>query len=517
MKRGKWTSLLRILSVAAFCAGLGLPPLAAVAAQPAPPKKILVVIPTEPDTLDLASTRMETTCAPIAENITERLIGIAPDGKLIPGLATSWKVSNDGREIEFALRKNVKFHTGTPFTAQDVKFSHERALKSAQMYQRAMRNLEEFAVLDDYRVRFRFKLPDAQVLPGRLTPIGSKVYFETVGEEKYVRQPVGTGPYRFVSWAAGQYIELRADDGYWGEKPAVKEARISFVKEDTTRLSMLRAGEADLIVECPFATVNEIEAAGFKTAKVPTHPTVSVQFHNYNPNVPWHDRRVRLAIAHAIDGDAIVKRLFEGVPNRYPRLAPWELGYDPNLKPYAYDPEKSKKLLAEAGFAKGFEMPLYYFVGRVSGQKETAEAVALYLNAIGIRCKVEGIEAVKMMEKTRDWHKSTEAVYVGVSTVPTSNQPEPTIALEIGFYSKSPISLYRNPEFDVALERARATLNDKERAKLIQNAFQILHDDVASLVLWSNNTVYAMKKNVAFTPTVRSGYALVLLKDVKPL
>ncbi|MBI5443823.1 MAG: ABC transporter substrate-binding protein [Deltaproteobacteria bacterium] len=516
MKAARTVFPLWILWIIALGAAIGVGWGRAVAG-PAPVKKLMVVIPTEPDTLDIASTRQEPVCTPVAENIMERLIARATDGRLVPGLATSWKISKDGKEIELQLRKNVNFHNGMPFTAQDVKFSHERALKLAQPYQRVMRNLEEFSVLDDYRVRFRFKTPDAQVLQGRLTPIGSKEYFETAGEEKYLRHPVGTGPYRFVSWVPGQYVELKADESYWGEKPVVKEARFSFVKEDTTRVSMLRAGEADLISDTPFAAVNELEAAGFRTAKLPAQPTVSVQFHNYNPKVPWYDRRVRLAVAHAIDGDAIVKRLFEGVPNRYARLGPWELGYDPDLKPYAYDPEKSKKLLAEAGYPKGFEMPLYYFVGRASGQKETAEAVALFLNAVGIRCKVEGIESLKMAEKTRQWHASSEAVYVGVSPVPTSNFAEPTAALEVGFYSKSTIALYKNPEFDVALEAARETLDDQQRAKLIQKAFRILHEDVATAVIWSNVAVYAMKKNVTYTPTVKSGAVLVLLKDIKLL
>ena len=479
-------------------------------------KKIVIVTPSEPDTLDLNSSKMDGVCAPIAENITERLIGITPEGKLIPLLATSWKVSPNGKEIDFALRKGVKFHSGAPFTAKDVQFSHERGLKSSTTYQRSMRMLESFTVVDDYQVRFRFKTPDAQVLPGRCTPVESKTYYDRVGEEKFLREPVGTGPYRFIKWEPGHYIEVKTYDDYWGIKPAVKEARFAFVKEDTTRVSMLRAGEADMILECPFPLVKEVENAGFRTARLPTHPSTSVQFHTYNPKVPWHDRRVRLAVAYAIDRNAIVTRLFQGIPGLYARLCPWELGYDPELKPYPYDPERAKKLLAEAGYAKGFEMPLYYFAGRASGQKETAEVVALYLNAVGIRCKVQGIEAIKMIELTREWHKSTEAVVAGVTTVPTNNYAEPTQALEIGFYSKSPIGLYRNPEFDAALEKARTTLDDEKRAELIKQAVRILHEDVASVLLWSNVTIYAMNKSVTFTPTVKATHALILLKDIKP-
>jgi peptide/nickel transport system substrate-binding protein len=379
-----------------------------------------------------------------------------------------------------------------------------------------MRLLETFTVVDDYTVRFLFKKPDAQFLYSRGTPVESQAYHEKAGEEKFVREPVGTGPYRFIKWEPGQFIEVKASENYWGENPLVKEARFVFVKGDTTGVSMLKAGEADIILECPFALVKEVENAGYRTARLSTHPSVSIQFHTYNPKVPWYDKRVRLAIAMAVDNKVLVQNLFQGIPTSPVRLNTWELGYDKDLKPYPYDPAGAKKLLAEAGYPNGFEMPLYYFSGRASGQKETAEAVALYLNAIGIKAKVEGIEAIKFIEKVREWHKSTETVFVGVATALTANYPDPTGALEISFYSGSPISLYQNSKFDAVLEKARATLDDKKRGELIKEAFRIVQDEVPTAMLWANVSVYAMQKNVSFTPTVKATHAMVFLKDIKP-
>lgn len=485
-------------------------------AAPASSKKVIVVLATEPDTLDMPVSKMEPVSGPVAENISERLIGVSPAGQYVPVLSTSWKVSPDGKEIEFALRKGVKFHSGDPFTAKDVEFSHNRSLKVSASYQRASRLLDTLEILDDYRIKFKFKRPDAQFIPNRGPVIVSKSYYDRVGEERYLKQPSGTGPYQFARWEPGQYIEMKVNENYWGSVPSVREARFVFVKEDMTRVSMLKAGEVDMIADCPFPLVKDIEGAGFKTLKIPAHPCTSVQFHTYNPKVPWFDKRVRQAIAYAIDGDAIVKNFFYGIPGRYAALAPWELGYDPELKPYPYDPERAKKLLAEAGYPKGFDIPLYYFVGRVSGQKETTEAVALYLNAIGIRCKVEGIEAVKFLEKIREWHKSQDTLFVGVTTVPIAHYPEPTQALETGYYSESAISLYRNPEFDKAMEAARATLDESKRAGLIRKAVSILHEDVAMVPIWANITVFGMKKNVDFKPPMRGpSYPLVLVKDIK--
>ena len=244
---------------------------ASAAASGSITKKIIIVLPSEPDTLDLNSTKMPGISAPIAENITERLIGISNDGKLVPTvLPLPGRYHLTEKRLSSYSARVCRFHNGDPFTAKDVQFSHERGLKNSQTYQRVMRYLDSFTVLDDYRVKFRFKNPDAQFLPSRGTPVASKSYYDKVGEDKFLREPVGTGPYKFVKWDPGQYIELKINENYWGEKPAVKEARFAFVKEDTTRVSMLKAKEADMISECPFMLVKEVEKAGYKTARLST-------------------------------------------------------------------------------------------------------------------------------------------------------------------------------------------------------------------------------------------------------
>lgn len=464
--------------------------------------KVTVAVMTEPDTLDPTSTRMNTVSEPISNNIVERLVGITPKGERVPTLS-SWKVLDDGMRIEFTLRKGIKFHSGDPFTAADVEFSHARGMKNSGLYRRQMRAVDRIEIIDPYKLVFHFKKPDVTFLPGRRLLVVSKSYHERVGEEAFRQTPVGTGPYKFVAWRPGQYIDIEANEDYWGGKPTVKQARFRFVSEDTTRVSMLKAGEADIIMETPYALVKEVEAAGFKTRKLPAHPSCSVQFHTGNPEVPWYDRKVRMAIAYAIDGDSIVKDLFHGIPGRYPRLAPTELGYDPDLKPYPYDPEKSKALLAEAGYPNGFEMPLYYFAGRAAGQKDTAEAVALFLRAVGIRAKVEGIEAVQLLERVRKWHKDRKSVFTGVTTVPLANYPEPTQALDIGYTSGSFIGLNYNPDFDAVIEEARTTMDDTERAKLIKKAVRIMHEDVMSILIWAHNSVYAMRPGVVSRPRLK--------------
>jgi peptide/nickel transport system substrate-binding protein len=503
----------RSLLILAVCAAGFIPSIILGAPRDAP-KKLVIAYIMEPDTLDATSSRLSMVSGPVFENMTERLVGLTPDGKLVPGLA-SWKVSPDGKVIDFTLRKGIKFHSGDPLTSKDVEFSHNRMLKLAPAYEGIARLIEKLEIISDSQFRIHFKKPDVSFLPMRGPDIASKNYYDRVGEAEFLNRPVGTGPYKFVNWKHGEYVDLEASEDYWGGPPSVKQLRFVFVKEDMTRISMLKTGEADMIMECPFNLVDNIESAGFKTAKLPVHGGISVQFHTKNPKAPWFDRRVRLAIAQAIDGDSVVKNLFHGIPARYAAVAPWELGYDPSLKPYPYDPKRAKELLAESGYPKGFQMPLYYFAGRATGIKETAEAVVLYLKAVGIECNVQGIESVQLRAKIAAWRNDPNAEFVGVSTVPAAHYPEPTSGMEMGFWSGSYGSVYSNPEFDAVLEKCRVTMDDTQRAELFKKAIRILYEDVARIPIWANMSVFAMKKNIEFTPTKGMFYAIVLGKDVK--
>lgn len=496
-------ALLVIVMVAVFVPSRG---------ETASARDLVITYEGDPDTLEMCSTRHAPTAVPVAANVMERLWNITTDGKTVPGLA-SWTVAPDKMSIDFKLREGVKFHSGDPLTTKDVLFSYKRILEKTRAS--GMRWVKDIESIDEMNFRVLFKRPDVLFLKDRSFYIASKSYYDRVGEAEFIKKVVGTGPYKVKSWRAADSADFERFEDYWGEKPPIKNVRFRFVKEDTTRVSMLKAGEADMITSVPYAMVKDLEKSGFKTIRLPAHPTTQVQFQAMNPNVPWHDKRVRLAIAHAIDGDSIVKNLLHGIPARV-WLSPWELGYDPDLKLWEYDPVKAKKLLAEAGYAKGFEMPLYYWAGRTTGQKETTEAVALYLKAIGIKCNIIGWEPVKMIESIRNkWHNKPEAVYVGVATPPIAHQVDPVYGFRTSYWSGSTISVYSNPEFDKIFLEAVQEFGDAKRAELIKKGMRIIADDVATIPIWANVSVYAMKPDIDFTPTLRAMDALVLVKDIK--
>ena len=467
----------------------------------------------EPDTLDPTISVNTVISRPSLENIIEPLVALDSKGNLVPGLA-SWKYSDGNKVLTFKIRPGVKFHSGDPLTADDVIFSHERMKKRSAVYRSRLHNLIGVKKIDNLTVQFIFKAPDMTFMPPRTLEIVSKAYYDRVGEAAFVAHPVGTGPYEFVSYQPGQAMVLKAFDGYWGGVPAVKNVRLVYVHEDTTRVAMLEAGEADMILNVPFGDKKRLEQEGFKTAEIAVTPTVSVQFTLNNPKDPWHDVRVREAVAHAIDADSIIKGLFQGIPKHYAAFGPDEVGYDPNLKNYKYDPALSKKLLAEAGYPHGFKMPLYWWHGENFGLKETAEAVALYLQKVGITAKVSSVDVPEFVAKMRAAKKepSTES-WVGITPSPLADYFDPICALAFAFWSASPLAQYHNPDFDKLVAKAVQTVDPIARGNLVRKATRIMHADVPQIPLWNNIAIYAMKPDVNFVP-VPKNLVRATIKDV---
>lgn len=474
-------------------------------------QSLTIALNHEPSTLDQTSTRDGPSGRPIVENILETLWGLDPNGALTPTLA-SWTVSPDGRTIEFKLRPGVKFHSGDLLAAQDVVFSHERSMQNAPQYSRRGRLLDRVEAVDEQTVRFVFKEPDAGFLPARQLFIVSKAYYDRVGERTFVDHPNGTGPYRFVDYKRGQWLDVEAFPEYWGGLPQVQKARFLIVKDDTTRIAKLRAGEADLIMNTPYAGVASVRAVGFKTVDVTVHPTMSVQFTFANPKAPWADHRVRLAMAHAIDGDAIVNGLLQGIPKRYARLAPGALGFDPELRTYAYDPKLARKLLADAGYPNGLRFPMTYWAGTYQGGREMAEAVALYFKAVGIDVSLQGLDSGQIIELVRKSRTDESVNQIFISAMPMAGL-DPTEAFA-AYYSGSAFSVYKNAQFDQQYELMSNELNDAKRGDYIKAGARILHEDVATIPIWTAVSVYAMKPNIDYLPTQRT-FPLMLLKNVR--
>ncbi|NML42823.1 hypothetical protein HHL11_03600 [Ramlibacter sp. G-1-2-2] len=500
-----------VVQGAALAGALALPQAASAA-----PDKIGIAIGEDPSTLDQSASWTGVDYQ-IAENYGEFLVQRTPAGELKPGLASAWKVAPDGKLIEFTLRKDVKFHSGDPFTAKDVLFSFERGRVKSSTSKTRLASVERIEAVGDYGVKVFFKAPDVTFIPNRGgVMMVSKAYFDRVGEDAFAKQPVGTGPYKLVRYASGESLDLERFAGYWGDKPKIAEARFFFIPEDTTRVAKLKAGEVDLINACPYSAVKDLESRkDFKLVKLPVdHPTMSVVFATQNPKTPWHDRRVRLAMAYAVNTDAIIKNVLGGIPNHWVFLAPHELGYDPALKHYPYDPAKSRALLAEAGYSNGFDLKLYYATtGRVQMNAQLAEAIAAYFEAVGIRTRLVGEEWLAYRSRYNASRKPT-AEYVALFTHGRAGSPDPTYNVSLFFGKDGPISTYANADLDQLNADAKATVDDAKRAELIRKEVRLIQEDVPSFPIYNNVTVYAMKSNVVFKPTLKYNLDLTLVKDM---
>jgi peptide/nickel transport system substrate-binding protein len=464
-------------------------------------KPLLIGINADPDVLDMTQSTNPPQGLATLTNVYDGLWSFNPDGSKYPGLVESFDTSEDGKLITLHLRHGVKFQSGDDFTSKDVLWSHERQLKKAPFYGGFVRFIDHMEAPDDYTVKVAFKQVDAQFLAVPAMIVASKSYYDRVGEDEFKNHPVGTGPYKIAQYVPAQYLDLTAFDGYWGKKPIIKNARFVFVKDDNTRLAKLQAGEVDMIMATPYAAYDELQKAGFTLVKLPVHPTQSIQFQFTNTKTPWHNVKIRQAIAYAIDCDAIVKGLLHNVPVHYPRLVPGELGYDPDLMDYKYDPKKAKQLAAEAGYPNGWNMPLYFSSGVYFGTQETAEAVALYLKQnLNVTSRVQGIELMQLLQLIGKSNRDPNAEYVAVAGLPVANLPTPLEGVSLAYYGKSPFSLYHNNELDEAFEKAEATLDPAKQAPLIKRMMEIEQADLPTITLWQYVDVYAMKKGVNYIP-----------------
>src|SRR5437764_7781639 len=318
-----------------------------------------------------------------------------PGQPMAPSLAESWSMSKDGLAYEFVLRKGVKFHNGEPVTAQDVKFSLERYRGGGAATLKA--RVAGVDVVDAQRVRIRLKQPWPDFMTFYGTPatgagwVVPKKYVEKVGDDGFKRAPIGAGPYRFVSFNPGVELVLEANEQYWRKPPAVKRLIFRSVPDDTTRLAMLKRGEADIAYQIRGPLAEEVRRTPGLTLKAlnPTFTEWLVFVDQWDPKSPWADRRVRLAANLAINRQAINESEYLGFARAASSIIPRDFQFYWPAPPYAYDPARARQLLAEAGYARGFE------AGDLSTDAvyaATAEAVVNDLRAVGIRARLRPLE-----------------------------------------------------------------------------------------------------------------------------
>ncbi len=459
--------------------------------SPAQPASTLVVgLVAEPVALDPAQVT-DLNSNRVGRRVVETLVTFADEStRIVPGLAESWTISKDGLTYTFKLRKGVAFHDGTPFNAQAVKFSIERQINPEHPAAKLGKypfanyffgNVKALEVMDEGTVRFVLKEARASFL-AVLTAGAASIVSPTAAMKSgldYAAAPVGTGPFKFASWDRGQRVVLEKNPSYW--RFPVKVDRVVFrpVTEDQARLTELLTGALDLIVGTPPDFVGQLE----------NHPKVTLQkqvgAHVWylgfnNAKKPFDDKRVRQALNYAVNKDAIVRDVLKGTGavSKGPVL-PGTWGDEGGIKPFPYDPERARKLLAEAGFPNGFSTTLWVPESGSGMQSPVAMSTVIQSNlkAVGVNVTLQTMEWGAYLAKLR----TKEQDLFALSWMAGSEDPDLVMYPLLHSSQWTPTgpnrAMYKNPRFDEVLAQARLTTDQAKRAELYREAQRLLHDD----------------------------------------
>ena len=513
------------MSLRIIFTGLLLSALLSVASQ-ALAQELRIGLASEPSSMDPHFHNL-TPNNSMAVHMFDRLVMPDSNQQLTPGLAESWQAIDD-TTWEFKLRQGVKWHDGSPFTADDVVFTFERAPAvegSPSSFGTYIKG-KTVKKIDDHTVHIMTEKPYPLMPNDVMTfSIISQAAGEGAKTEDYNsgKATMGTGPYKFVEYVPGDRIVLERNDDYWGEKPEWTKVTFKPIKSAPARVAALLAGDVDLIAQTPTTDIERLKnepdvalASGASNRVIYLHldhareDSPFVKANGGGPiSNPLRDPRVRLAISKAINRDAIVERVMENVAIKAGQLLPEGFfGVSPNLKPVDYDPAGAKQLLADAGVGDGFEMTIHSPNDRYINDAKIAEAVAQMLTRIGIKTAVETMPRSVYFQRASSGgpNNTPEFSFILVGWGAGSGEASSPLKSLIHTYDKergfgaSNRGRYSNPEVDQLIEEALATVDDTKRANLLAEATEKAIQDGAIIPLHYQVNTWATRKGISYEP-----------------
>jgi peptide/nickel transport system substrate-binding protein len=490
----RWLSPLCALAVAGALAAGPAPARAAPAANAG---TLSVALALDAGNWDPAATFL-VDWSKVANNIFDGLTQRGADMKLVPGLATSWKVADDGLSIRFELRKGVTFHDGEPFNAEAVKYTFARLLgpEGAKGPQQSnYSTIDHVDVIDDYTVNMVLKAPDP-VLLTKLAGYGAMIvppqYLAEKGSEYFASHPVGTGPFAFVSYEPKVGITLKANPHFWGGAPKIAGVDFHFIAEPSTEVAELQAGKIDIASAIPLAQIDTIKAqANLAVLSVPGPTVVVLRFNTRNGITK--DENVRKALIMAVDRDTIVKEILLGQAKPIVSFqSEISFGYDPALKPLPFDPVAAKKLLAAAKIAPGTPVQID-IRGSDSTFREVAQAVAGYLQGVGLKPTVKPYETSVMLNDIIPHGKTGELFQTawGGWTFDYDN------TAYLMYHTGEKWNPYdSDPTLDKLLEAQRVVLDPAKRQEMLRQVGAYVAGRALELPLYNLNTFVGINKRV---------------------
>ncbi len=438
--------------------------------------------------------------ASVATNIYDGLTYRGPDTKLVPGLATSWEELDKGLRLRFHLREGVVFHNGEAFNAEAVKFTFDRLLgeEGKKGPQRSNYSaIKAVDIIDAKTVDFQLTQPDP-VLLTKLACYGAMIvppkYITEKGDAHFNANPVGTGPFKFVSYEPKVGIKLEAFAGHWGGAPKLDKLEYRFITEPSTAVAELQAGRVDLVIPptIPIAMVSTIKNDANLAVVTSASPTVYALRFNTAKGITANEK-VRTAMIHAVDRQAIIDSVLGGqaapIASFQGKLS---FGNDPQMQPLPYDPQKAKALLKEAGIAPGTPAQID-IRGNDATFNEVVQAVAGYLQAVGINAAIKPYETNVLLNDIIPAGKTGEMFQQswGGWTLDYDN------TAYLMYHSGEKWNPYdSDKELDALLESQRGITDRAEREKILQSIARYAAKRALEMPLYNFNAIFGVNKRV---------------------
>lgn len=461
-------------------------------------QNVVVMQSADAKTLDPTQNR-ETPTFNVMLHLFDALVFKNPDGTFAPGLAESWSALDD-LTWEFHLRDGVKFHDGEPLTADAVKFTVERIKdpEAASPIAGGYAFIDHVEVVDPLTVRIVTKAPTplAEVYFSEIF-IVPPAYYQRVGAAEFATHPVGTGPFKFVGWTRDVSLTLAPNADYWRGAPSLPGIVFQPVPEAITRFSSLSAGEADVITQVPPSLTAAVDGAtNAHLATVDGARVLYIGINTTGENAALKDPRVRQALNYAVDRNGIVQGILGGLATATTGLlTPIDFGYDPELAPYPYDPERARALLAEAGYASGLTLVLGTPNGRYVNDVQVAQAVAAQLQAVGVTVDLQ----------VREYGAYVGELFSGAAPdlflIGWGNAPfDADFVYWNLLRTDQLLSYYSNPELDALIDVGHTTIDRGERLAAYLSAAVIIQDEAPMIFLYKQKDAYGVSDRLVWEP-----------------
>ena len=449
---------------------------------------VVVALTGEPANLDFTTTAGSAIPQALMANVYEGLVEIDQDGQVQPLLAQSWDISEDRTAYTFTLQPGVTFSNGEAFTAQDVKFSLERVKSDAWLssLKTKMDVVDSVTVLSDTEVKVQLSRPSNAWLFDLGTPVGAM--FDEAGVADLASAAIGTGPFAVEAWNRGESIELAARDDYWGEAPKVDTATLRYFADAVATTNALRSGDVDVVynMQAPELLPTFADDDGFQVLEGTSNGEILLSMNN--ARAPFNDVRVRQAVLHAVDRQAVLDTAWSGYGTLVGApVPPTDPYYEDLTGTYPYDPDKARALLAEAGAE---DLDIKFTVPTRPYATAVSEIVVSQLAEVGINATIE----------------SAEFPAVWLDQVFTRHDYDMSVVLAVE--SRDVLTMFNNPAYYLGYDNARIkdaaaaadAADDAGYVAGMQEVVRTINDDAAADVLFLFPNIVVAKAGVTGLP-----------------